>query len=46
LLTAMVAGGQTDDNAAWYYPEPLLKASQIEDHIAFWHNVKVVADNG
>jgi len=35
--------GETDKNAAWYYPEPSLKAKMIQGHIAFWHNVEVVS---
>lgn len=33
--------GKTNDNAAWYYPEPSEQAAQIKDHVAFWRGVEV-----
>lgn len=33
--------GQTNRDAAWYYPEPKSAASNIEDRIAFWKGVEV-----
>lgn len=33
--------GKTNDNAAWYYPEPSEHAAQIKDHVAFWRGVEV-----
>jgi len=33
--------GKTNENAAWYYPEPYEKARQIKDHVAFWRGVEV-----
>ena len=33
--------GKTNENAAWYYPEPSDKAAQIKDHVAFWRGVEV-----
>ena len=33
--------GKVNENAAWYYPEPSEKASQIKDHVAFWRGVDV-----
>ena len=33
--------GQTNVNAAWYYPEPKPAASEITDRIAFWKGVQV-----
>ena len=35
--------GQTNVNAAWYYPEPKSAASEITDRIAFWKGVEVSA---
>jgi uncharacterized protein (DUF427 family) len=35
--------GQTNPDAAWYYPTPLPAAQQIAGHIAFWRGVQVVA---
>lgn len=34
--------GETNENAAWYYPHPKDAARQIKDHVAFWHGVEVV----
>jgi uncharacterized protein (DUF427 family) len=33
--------GALNADAAWYYPEPLAKAAEIRDRIAFWKGVKV-----
>ena len=33
--------GQTQSNAAWYYPEPKEKAVEIKDHVAFYGVVDV-----
>jgi uncharacterized protein (DUF427 family) len=37
----VVADGQMNDDAAWYYPDPSSMAASIKDHVAFWHGVKV-----
>ncbi len=37
----VVAGGERNDNAAWYYPEPKEAAANIKDHVAFWKGVTV-----
>ena len=37
----VVISGETNKDAAWYYPEPKPAAHEIKDHIAFWHGVKV-----
>lgn len=37
----VVAGGERNENAAWYYPSPSKAARGIEDRIAFWKGVKV-----
>ena len=34
--------GKTNQDAAWYYPEPSKLASGIKDHVAFWNGVEVV----
>ena len=34
-------GGQTNPDAAWYYPTPKAAAEEIKDRIAFWRGVKV-----
>lgn len=33
--------GMTNQNAAWYYPQPSDAAKEIKDHIAFWKGVRV-----
>jgi uncharacterized protein (DUF427 family) len=33
--------GETNKDAAWYYPAPKEAAANIKDHVAFWHGVKV-----
>ena len=38
--TLSVAGEENKD-AAWYYPEPKKKASNIKGYVAFWRGVKV-----
>ena len=37
----MVVNGETNKDAAWYYPEPKDAAAEIKDRIAFWRGVKV-----
>jgi len=33
--------GQTNPDAAWYYPEPKEAAAEIRDRVAFWRGVTV-----
>ena len=40
--TIEVEGARNED-AAWYYPEPMTGAEQVKDRIAFWRGVKVEA---
>lgn len=35
--------GQTNPDAAWYYPSPKQAANQIKGHVAFWKGVTVQA---
>ncbi len=35
------AGGAENRDAAWYYPEPKSRATEIKDRIAFWKGVTV-----
>ena len=35
--------GNTNKDAAWYYPDPKPAAHEIKDYVAFWHGVKVEA---
>jgi len=37
----VVADGQVNEGAAWYYPEPKEAAKQITGHVAFWRGVVV-----
>ncbi len=37
----VVVDGETNKDAAWYYPEPKDAAAEIKDRIAFWRGVKV-----
>ena len=37
----VVVGGETNKDAAWYYPQPKDAARQIKEHVAFWRGVKV-----
>ena len=37
----VVVGDRVNKDAAWYYPDPLPKAQQIKDRIAFWKGVEV-----
>ena len=34
--------GQTNKDAAWYYPEPKQAAAEIRGRVAFWKGVSVV----
>ncbi len=38
----VVVAGQTNENAAWYYPDPKEAAANIKDHVAFWKGVEVI----
>jgi uncharacterized protein (DUF427 family) len=38
---SIVVGGQTNRDAAWFYPEPKDAARQIEGRVAFWKGVQV-----
>lgn len=33
--------GETNKDAAWFYPQPSEKASLIKDRIAFWRGVEI-----
>jgi len=34
--------GQTNKDAAWFYPDPKPAAAEIKDHVAFWKGVQIV----
>lgn len=42
---SVVADGQTNADAAWYYPEPFDAAATIKDYVAFWKGVEVTGAN-
>jgi uncharacterized protein (DUF427 family) len=37
----VVVNGETNRDAAWYYPEPKAAADNIKGYIAFWKGIKV-----
>ena len=37
----LVVNGQTNKDAAWYYPQPSEQAKNIKGYIAFWKGVEV-----
>lgn len=37
----VVVDGQTNAQAAWFYPEPKSAAQQVAGRVAFWKGVKV-----
>ena len=37
----VVVNGQTNSNAAFYYPDPSTAAADIKDYVAFWRGVRV-----
>ncbi len=38
---SVVVNGQTNADAAWFYPEPKDASAEIKDRFAFWKGVKV-----
>jgi uncharacterized protein (DUF427 family) len=38
----VVVDGKTNNDAAWYYPEPKSKAENIKNYVAFWKGVEVI----
>jgi uncharacterized protein (DUF427 family) len=37
----IVVDGQSNENAAWYYPDPKPAANHIKGYVAFWRGVRV-----
>ncbi|HZA41508.1 MAG TPA: DUF427 domain-containing protein [Actinomycetota bacterium] len=35
------ADGESNRNAAWYYPHPSPLARKIKNRVAFWHGVRI-----
>lgn len=40
----LVVNGQSNPDAAWYYPEPKDAAKNIKGYVAFWRGVSVTGD--
>jgi len=38
---SVTVDGETNPDAAWYYPEPKSAAQMVRDRIAFWRGVTV-----
>jgi uncharacterized protein (DUF427 family) len=38
---SVTVDGETNADAAWYYPEPLPEATMVTDRVAFWKGVEV-----
>jgi uncharacterized protein (DUF427 family) len=38
----LFVAGETNKDAAWYYPEPKSAAAEIKNYVAFWRGVKVL----
>jgi uncharacterized protein (DUF427 family) len=39
----IVVDGETNRDAAWYYPDPKVGAESVAGRVAFWHGVAVEA---
>ena len=37
----VIVNGDTNAQAAWYYPDPKPEAANIKDYVAFWKGVEV-----
>ncbi len=37
----VVVNGETNPDAAWYYPEPKEAATSIKDYVAFWRGILI-----
>lgn len=37
----VAVGGEVNEDAAWYYPQPSQMAARIKDYVAFWRGVKI-----
>jgi len=38
---SIIVDKKSNDDAAWYYPEPSEAAENIKDYVAFWNGVEV-----
>ena len=39
----VAVGGETNKDAAWFYPDAKDAAKEIENYVAFWKDIEVVA---
>ena len=39
----VTVAGKTNKDAAWFYPSPKMEAEEIENYVAFWKDVEVLA---
>ncbi len=39
----VMVGGETNKDAAWFYPDAKDAAKEIENYVAFWKGIEVVA---
>jgi uncharacterized protein (DUF427 family) len=42
----VVVAGQTNPDAAWYYPDPMAGAESVAGRVAFWRGIQVEATAG
>ncbi len=40
----IVVAGETNIEAAWYYPKPKEMAQKIKDYVAFWKGVQIIKE--
>lgn len=40
---SVIVNGNTNNDCAWYYPEPTKDAEKIKNHVAFWKGVKIIS---
>jgi uncharacterized protein (DUF427 family) len=38
----ILVDGERNQNAVWYYPDPMVGAEHVRDRVAFWNGVQVV----
>ncbi len=38
---SLTVDGKTNNDAAWFYPQPKDAAKEIKDHVAFWKGVQI-----
>jgi len=42
----IVVDGQTNKDAAWYYPQPKDEAKHIKNYVSFWKGVDIIEPKG